>query len=187
MARKCGGILWAICIAMMMVVKVEAAQQVGMLQVIPTWCSQPITEGTVSVSWVGMKTEDGVLLTDGLANWYVDEQELQSEEWVSWLAQHTEGEKRMVTVTSEFGAVFEDLEEGIYLVEQPESGEHHLPFSSFLQTIPDNGYWNMTVRPKLIYSGEPPKTADRPAPIIGAMGIGLSAAILMVLADQRKK
>ena len=187
MARKCGCILWAICMTMVMAGRVEAAQQVGMLQVIPTWCSKPIAEGTVSVSWVGMKTEDGVLLTDGLANWYVDEEELQSEEWVSWLAQHTEGKKQLATVTTESGAVFENLEAGIYLVEQPESGEQHLPFSSFFQTIPDNGYWNMTIRPKLIYSGEPPKTADRPAPIIGAMGIGLSAAILMVLADQRKK
>ena len=187
MTRKCSCILWAICMTMVMTGRVEAAQQVGMLQVIPTWCSQPIAEGTVSVSRVGMKTEDGVLLTDGLANWYVDEGELQSEEWVSWLAQHTEGKKQLVTVTPESGAVFENLEAGIYLVEQPESGEHHLPFSSFLQMIPDHGYWNMTIRPKLIYSGEPPKTADRPAPIIGAMGIGLSAAILMVLADQRKK
>lgn len=187
MARKCSGILWAICMAMIMAVKVEAAQQVGMLQVIPTWCSKPIAEGAVSVSRVGMKTEDGVLLTDGLANWYVDAGELQSEDWVSWLAQHTEGKRQLVTVTPESGAVFEDLEAGIYLVEQHESGEHHLPFSSFLQTIPEDGHWNVTVRPKLIYAGEPPKTADRPAPLIGAMGIGLSAAILMVLADQRKK
>lgn len=187
MTRKFSCILWAICMTLVMAGRVEAVQQVGVLQVIPAWCSQPITEGTVCVSWVGMKTEDGVLLTDGLANWYVDEKELQSDEWVSWLAQHTEGKKQRVTVMPESGAVFEDLEAGIYLVEQTETGEHHLPFSSFLQAIPEDGHWNITVRPKLIYTGEPPKTADRPAPIIGAMGIGLSAAILMVLADSRKK
>ena len=82
MARKCGGILWAICMTLVMAGRVEAVQQVGMLQVIPTWCSKPIAEGTVSVSWVGMKTEDGAVLTDGLANWYVDEEELQFAQWV---------------------------------------------------------------------------------------------------------
>ena len=94
MTRKCSCILWAICMTMVMAGRVEAAQQTGMLQVIPTWCSKPIAEGTVSVSWVGMKTEDGAVLTDGLANWYVDAGELQSEEWISWLAQHTEGKKQ---------------------------------------------------------------------------------------------
>lgn len=187
MVRKCSCIVCAICMMMAMGVKVKATNQVGTLQVIPTWCEQPIAEGMVSVSWVGMKTEDGVLLTDGLANWYVDEGALRSEDWISWLAQHTEGKKQLAAVCSEFGAVFENLEAGIYLVEQTESSKNHMPFSSFLQSIPDQGSWNMTIRPKLIYSGESPKTADRPAPIIGAMGLGLSAAILMVLLDGRKK
>ena len=50
----------------------------------------------------------------------------------------------------------------------------------------DAGQAEMIRQPKLIYVGEQPRTADRPAPIIGAMGIGLSAAVLMVLADRRK-
>ena len=187
MVRKCCCIVCVIYMVMVMGVKVKASQQVGMLQVIPTWCGQPVVGGTVSVSLVGSVTEKGILLTDGLANWYVDEWDLQSKEWIDWLAQHTEGKRRSIVVQSESGAVFENLEAGIYLVEQSGSSEAHMPFASFLQRIPENGYWNLTVRPSLIYDGEPPKTGDRPAPIIGAMGIGLSAAILIALADSRKR
>ena len=187
MARKCSCMVCAICMVMMMGVKVKASQQMGMLQVIPTWCGQRIGSGTVSVSLVGSRTEEGITLTDGLANWYVDEWDLQSEDWINWLAQHTENRKQSADIHPESGAVFENLAAGIYLVEQTQSSENHMPFASFFQSIPENGYWNLTVRPKLIYAGEPPQTGDHPAPIIGAMGIGLSVAILMVLADQRKK
>ena len=187
MIRKCSCIVCVICMTMAMGVKVKAAQQTGSLQVIPTWCGQPVAGGTVSVSWVGMKTEEGILLTDGLANWYMEETMIPSEDWISWLAQHTEEEKQLAVVQTGSGALFENLEEGIYLVEQTENAENHMPFAPVLQTIPENGQWDICVRPKLITSGEAPQTSDRPAPIIGAMGIGLSAAILMVLADSRKK
>ena len=43
------------------------------------------------------------------------------------------------------------------------------------------------LEPKIIHTGPPPNTADHPAPIIGAMGIGLSVAVLMVLVDEHKK
>ena len=180
MVKKCSCIVCVMCMMMAMGIRAKAAEQMGTLQVIPTWCGQPVSGGRVAISRVGMIGEGRIILTDGLANWHVDASELRTGEWIGWLSQHT-------AVCVETGAVFENLETGIYLVEQTESEENHMPFSSFFQRIPDNGCWNLTVRPKRIYSGEPPRTADHPAPIIGAMGIGLSAAILMVLSDNRKK
>ena len=131
--------------------------------------------------------EDKIVLTDGLADWLVEEKTLLSEEWISWLSQHTDERKQTAGVSSENGAVFENLKAGIYLVEQTAYNAEYLPFHSFLQMIPENGQWNLTVSPRMISAGEPPKTADRPAPIVGAMGIGFSAAILMVMVDNRKK
>ena len=187
MVKKCSCIVCTICMMMAIGIRVKAAEPMGILQVIPTWCGQPVSGGRVAISRVGMIGEGRIILTDGLANWYVDESELGSEEWIGWLSQHTDEMEQQTSVCGENGAVFENLETGIYLVKQTESEENHIPFSSFFQRIPDNGCWNLTVCPKLIYSGEPPRTADYPAPIIGAMGIGLSAAILMVLSDKRKK
>ena len=187
MVRKCGSIVCAACIIMAMGGKVKAEEQMGTMQVIPEWCGQAIVEGTVSISRVGMKTEEGIVLTDGLANWSMDEMELRAGEWIGWLSQHTEGKKQTAVICSESGAEFKNLEKGIYLVEQLQSAEHFVPFRSFLQTIPENGQWDMILRPKLVYAGESPKTGDHPAPIIGAMGIGLGTAFLMVLVDSRKK
>ena len=90
-------------------------------------------------------------------------------------------------VDGEAGAIFENLEKGIYLVEQQEEPAEYAAFRPFFQSIPDDGNWDLAVKPKLIRDAEPPQTRDHPAPIIGAMGTGLSAAILMVMADNHKK
>ena len=136
---------------------------------------------------MGTPTEGGFQLTDGLANWLVEEKEVFSRSVVDWILPKVNSEGISVPVQEVSGAEFTGLEEGLYLVKQVETAEGFSAFSPFLVSVPEGDSWEVTARPKAINAGEAPKTGDHPAPIIGAMGLGLSAAILMVLADERKK
>ena len=186
MGTKWACFLWALVTFFDFGLHARAAQRTGSITVQPQWCGTSVQGGTVSVQQVGAETEQGFVLTDGLANWKVDASELQNEAWISWLAQRT-SQGEIIAPVGENGVLFEDLRPGIYLVRNREPAHEYSAFLPFLMTLPSDGNWDLAVKPKLISSGESPRTGDRPAPIIAAMGIGLSAAVLMVLVDEHKK
>jgi len=125
------------------------------------------------------------VLTDGLANWTIKEGELE-ESWIFWLVQK-ERKNEIICPVEEKGALFSNVQEGVYLVKQVETDRQYKRFDPFFLCVPDGETWDIIRSPKVIYAGESPKTGDHPAPIIGAMGIGLCVAVLMVLTDSRKK
>lgn len=187
MLKKCICLLWAVCMVTGAGGEARAEAWTGSMRIVPEWCGQAVTGGTVAVSRVGGKTEDGYFLTDGLANWQIEESELRSGDWLSWLADRETGQEAVCTVYEETGAVFTQLPEGVYLVKQLEPEWQFPAFKPFFLTIPEGENWDVYRAPKVVSHGEPPRTGDHPAPIIGAMGIGLSVAVLMVLVDGRKK
>ena len=177
-------ILWAVIVVLTGAGKAEAAQKRGTIRIVPQWCGLPVTGGTVSLRHVGKITDEEYYLTDGLADWSVSEEELNSENWIRWIMQKDAGKRFVMRIEGEDGAVFSDLEQGVYLVEQLNSGPEYQPFTPFFLTIPEGESWDVCRAPKVASNGESPKTGDHPAPIIGAMGIGLSVACLMVLVDK---
>ena len=140
----------------------------------------------MGVCRVGVKSEAGVILTDGLADWQVQEEELKDGNWVSWLAQKELLDERRCLVENG-GALLRNLQEGIYLVRQTDDPINGRKFEPFFLRIPEGESWDVYRAPKMIAGGEPPKTGDRPTPLIGAMGIGLSVAFLMVFVDEHRK
>lgn len=186
MLRKCVCWMGAACVVLVMALPVRA-EQVGSIQVVPTWGGEQVIGGEVSICCVGQKTEEGVLFTDGLANWTVSGEDMLSVSWLTWLSERTRGMEICQPVVEGRGAEFTGLAEGIYLVQQHQPAEGFAGFQPFLRSIPENGNWNISIEPHLVSIVESPQTGDHPAPIIGAMGLGLSAAILMVLVDDRKK
>lgn len=186
MLKKCVCWICVVCAASVMGLPVRA-KQTGSIRVTPMWGGVPIAGGTVSVCYVGQKTQDCVQFTDGLANWMVSETEVYSADWLNWLSAKAADRQVYQAVMPEEGAVFSGLSEGIYLVQQYQAAEGFVPFAPFLLCLPENGSWNISASPGLISTAPSPETGDYPAPIIGAMGIGLSVAILMVLVDERKK
>ena len=164
----------------------KGAEERGTVRILPQWCAVPVTGGTVLLQYAGTVTEEGIYLTDGLANWSVETAELESKDWIQWVMQKNEGQKILRQVGRN-GAVFTDLKRGVYLVQQVETDSLYQPFAPFFLTIPEGEHWDVCRTPKIIRNGEPPQTGDRPAPIIAAMGLGLSVAVLMVLVDERKK
>ena len=76
---------------------------------------------------------------------------------------------------------------GLYLVRQAESAPEFMAFRPFLVSVPEGEQWDVIRQVPLTHIAEAPRTGDRHVPLLGAMGIGFSVALLMVMADQRKK
>ena len=136
---------------------------------------------------VGRKVEAGFCVTDGLANWTVSAEELFSGSWIPWLQRQTDHQSPVVQTCTATGAEFSDLEAGVYLVQQKTALEGYLQISPFLLCIPQEDVWQVTREVKLLRDSESPRTGDRHVPLIGAMIVGFSVALLMVLVDQRNK
>jgi len=185
MHSKWMAFLGAVCMVMGFLLPVRAAET-GTVQIVPVWGGKQIVGGMVQLSRVGDRTAEGFRITDGLADWIVSEQEVFSGSWTAWLEQQTK-DRVWRNVEQGTGAVFQDLPEGLYLVRQPQAAPEFMAFRPFLLSVPDGTQWDVIRQVPLIHDGEAPLTGDRHVPLVGAMGIGFSVAVLMVLADQRKK
>ena len=152
----------------------------GSIQIMPVWAGEPVSGGTVAIRKIGRIGETGIVLTDGLADWCVDADEILAGHWDLGEI----GQMQIKTVEEGMGAVFEELEEGVYLISNETISPCFFPFSSFLLSLPDGTEWNVVRKPELVRNEESPKTGECHAPIIGAMGIGFSVAFLMVLLDK---
>ena len=165
---------------------VRASGKEGSVRVCPDWGGDLIPGGTVKLYRVGEPVEGGYRITDGLADWTVWEQDVDSREVREWIL----GQEFTVGISAGVdwaeGALVSGLTAGLYLVTQGQAAPGFLAFSPELVRIPQEGFWDVGISPQVLPDTEPPKTADHPAPIIGAMGLGFSVAALMVLVDGRK-
>ena len=134
MLRKWICLVWAV--GLMLGSGVEAKAGSGSIRIEPMWCGAPVWGVTVGVCKVGAKTEAGVVLTDGLADWKVQEKELKEGDWVSWLAQKELPDEKYCLAGSG-GALFVDLQAGIYLVRQTDVSAGGLAFEPFFLRIPE--------------------------------------------------
>ena len=184
MLKKWMCVLWAMAMILATAGEAEAKHEYGTIRIIPQCSGQPVTDGTVSLCRVGTVTEDGWYLTDGLADWSVDERDLNSGEWIGLVSGRYRESRVVSRIDGEKGAVFTDLEKGVYLVQQLEGNGRFLSFEPFFLTMPEGESWDVYRAPKVMHSGKSPKTGDYPAPIIGAMGISLSVVGLILLADK---
>ena len=165
----------------------RAAERRGSLNVLPVWCETVIYGGCVTVYPVGKPVSGGYVLTDGLADWVVWEEEIDSDFVLSWALEKHQTSGMTKQVVPGEGAFFPELNTGLYLVSQTKAAESYSAFSPFLVSIPCEDVWDLTAKPSVISLGESPRTGDQPAPIVGAMGISFSVAMLMVLVDKHKK
>lgn len=176
----------SVLVPLVLAVPAQASARTGSIRICPDWGGDLVGGGAVTLYRVGEPVTGGYRLTDGLADWTVWESDALSEEVKNWvLNQNLSGGRREEIPLT--GALFSSLAEGLYLAVQEETAPGFMPFSPFLLRLPEEGFWDLTVNPQIGQITEPPKTADHPAPIIGAMGLGLSAAVLMVLIDRKNQ
>ena len=108
----------------------------------------PIPGAEIRLYLAGTPVENGYRLTDDFGGGMITQTDVFSPELATWLSQRaTDG---WVDITDPFGSViFWDLDEGLYLVTQPDACGGYGPFEPFLVMIPWDGYeWSLTAVPK---------------------------------------
>ena len=161
----------------------------GTIRILPKYSDQAVTGGTVTISRVGVVSENGYLITGKNNLWSIAADELFLPETATWVKKHAKGEEITQMAENLEAFCFRNLEAGVYLVTQKLPEEDFVPFHPFLVELPVAGeVWEAEAYPqvqKLLE--ESPKTADHPAPIIAAMGLVFSFFALLVLGDKRRK
>ena len=180
--------LWGLCVMMVLLAVLPVGVQAGegIIRVLPSLGGDMILGGSVTLYRVGDPVEGGFRLTEGLANWVIRGEDAFGTDLPRWLTERLRGTGITRSITGAEGAVFEGLEDGLYLLAQPVAPEGCQSFSSFMVSLPLGENREIFTYPKLQLAVNP-KTGDHPAPIIGAMGLALSFLGLMGLWEKRKK
>lgn len=164
-----------------------AAAEAGSIRIFPSCAGQLVMDGEVALYRVGEPEEGGYRVTDGLADWTIWEEELNSRELIDWLMQQEKKNEMTGVITHGGGAYFSGLSNGLYLVVQREAAEGYFCFRPFLVSVPEKNQWDIVTYPQIIKDAPLPDTSDRPAPIIGAMGIGFAVTVVMLMVDKHKE
>ena len=130
--------LWCVLTVVMVAAGTgKGAEMTGTIRIIPQWCGTAVAGGRISLQNVGTVDGEKIYLTDGLANWSVEAEELKSGSWIRWISEKSDGKMIVGRAGEEGGAVFTDLEPGVYLVRQLETEGAFFPFSPFFLTVPE--------------------------------------------------
>ena len=149
---------------------------------------ETVTEGTVILCRVAEPLEENYRLADWFGGGVIRQEDANSPELAQWLAERAgeSGEKRFLDADG--CAEFDGLEGGLYLVVQTEAPENFDCSVPFLIQMPLNGSWDIQAQPKTArILTESPRTAQRPAPLFGAMGLILSGSGLCVCLEKLRK
>ena len=143
----------------------------------------PITGAEIRIYPVGTPIESGYRLTDAFGGGMITQADVFVPELAVWLSLRAAGGLSERTDSSG-AATFWDLDEGLYLVTQPEACAGFTAFEPFLVTIPWDGYeWSVTAVPKterqieVIPDTSDPGVLDRSLRWLLISGTGLLALL----------
>ena len=144
----------------------------------------PISGAEIRIYPVGMPTENGYRLTEAFGGGMITQADVFVPELAVWLSLRAGGGLSERTDSSGT-AVFWDLDEGLYLVTQPEACGGYIAFDPFLVTIPWDGFeWSITAAPKterqieVIPDTSDPGVLDRSLRWLLISGTGLCVLLL---------
>ena len=153
----------------------------GSIQIDLLGGDEPIPGAEVRIYLAGSPTESGYCLTDTFGGGMITQMDVFSPELAAWLSQRATGGWGDKTDAS--GSVtFWDLDEGLYLVTQPDARGGYAPFEPFLVTIPWDGHeWAITAVPKterqidvVPYTSDPGILARNvPGLLVAGTGLGV--------------
>jgi len=187
MFRKIVCMLFLAGILLVFAFPVRAEDNHGTIRVVPDWAGSRVVDGQVGLYRIGELTSEGCRITDGLADWIIDRQEILTDGFLQWaLVQSWDGGKGS-QLADEQGAFFDDLEDGLYLVVQTVPACGFSAFQPFFVTLPVQTHMDVTVNPQITALTEIPRTGDYPAPIFMAMLLSFAVVVLMILTENRKK
>lgn len=179
-------LLWLI---LRLTIPTAASENLGTITLKLNVGDLPVTNGSFTLCRVGSKSSDGYRIREEFGGGFVREEDALSPHLAQWMERYA-GENGVTKLMDADGdAVFSEVEEGLYLVLQRELTDGFYPIQSFLLTMPSEGRQNVTVNleplPRVMAS---PATGQDPAPILGLLGMGLSAVgLVLCVGDWKRK
>ena len=149
---------------------------------------ETVTEGTVILCRVAEPLEENYRLADWLGGGVIRQEDANAPELAQWLAERAGESGEMRFLDADGCAEYQDLDGGLYLLIQTEAPGKFECCNPFLIPMPLNGSWEVHAQPKTAQVlTESPRTAQRPAPLFGAMGLVLSGSGLCVCLEKLRK
>ena len=179
--------IFLIFLLAMLPITVHAAGE-GSIRIDLLGSGEPISGAEIRVYLAGTPIENGYRLTDAFGSGMITQLDVFSPELAAWLSQRATGGWQ--DTTDEFGSViFWDLDEGLYLVTQPEACGGYGPFEPFLVMLPWDGYeWSVTAVPKTERKIDVIPDTSEPDTLVWSMaGILVSGVGLCILNLPRKR
>ena len=187
MALKRGSMaLMVIVLLLSLRVSAGASELKGSVEVKLDAGELPVTNGAVSLYLVGIPIDGGYRLLDGYGGGIVRREDVGSGSLAYWLSELAcSGRELLLDVDGR--VVFSGLEEGLYLVEQPQRMDGFYPFRAFLAEVPSGGRWTRRFEPAVNpITDEPPCTGDLTL-YLGTLGMLLSGSGLFACGIRERK
>lgn len=187
MIRKMVCALFAAVMLLGLGVQARAEEMSGTLRITLENGETIVTEGEMTLYYVGKKVSDGYRLTEEFGGGIVKEEDAMSSYLSHWLAETAEGGMPRI-LDADGSAEFSNLPEGLYLLVQSETAEGYYPIEPFLLTIPYDGRWYIQAYPKAErILTETPKTGQSILPYLGIFGMVFSGGGLVLCAASKRK
>lgn len=182
MYRKLFSILFATALLISLGRTASAAEAAGSIRV-----TLKADEGEITFSHAGTPVSGGYRLDESFGGGFIKEEDIYSPALAQWLAETAEGGTPRI-LDADGSAEFFQLEEGLYLVIQTETQNGYYPIEPFLIALPYEGQWDIQANPKTErIETEAPHTGQNPLPFLGAGGMLLSGAGLILCFRKRKQ
>ncbi len=166
----------------------SAAEHYGSVQVKLEAGDLAVTNGAVTLYQVGVRTEEGFRITEGFGGGIIRQADADSRQLARWLAESADQSGLTRLLDADGNALFTELEEGLYLLVQTERMDGFYPIQPVLLELPQEKNWDLNIRrePAPVVT-EIPKTGQTPVPILGVLGMALSAAGLILSVRKCRK
>jgi LPXTG-motif cell wall-anchored protein len=188
MVTKWAGGLLAAYLVLSCAAGANAAEQMGTIRISLDPGELPVTNGAVTLYYVGSPTVEGYQITGEFGGGIVKAEDATSTHLAQWLAESAGDLGRTVFLDVEGDVTFSNLEPGLYLAVQTQRMDGFYPFKPFLAALPSEESWELSVEPPvdpIIIDN--PQTGQTAMPLLGAMGMVISGLGLYLCFDNRGK
>lgn len=180
MMKKIWQMLWTVVLMAVMVLSAEAATT-GSIRLRLDVGELPVINGAFTMYRVGTPISDGYRIQEAFGGGFVRREDAVSPHLAQWLNAMEGKTGNTILMDIDGNVVFSDVEEGLFLLVQTEKTDGFYPVQPFLVTVPGEGKRNVNIvlQPLPMVADSPP-TGQDPTPYIGAVGLVISLAGLML-------
>lgn len=188
MARKLVSTVFAAMLLLSLGVQARGAEAGGSIRISLNVGELPVTNGSLALYQVGTPVTDGFRIAEGFGGGIVKTEDAQSSHLAKWLAEGAGEAGIRLPIDVDGNTAFQNLEEGLYLIVQPERMDGFHPIEPLLVMLRRDNIWNVQINmdPDPIVADNP-QTGQPVAPLLGAMGLVASGVGLYLCVDNKRR